>query len=333
MSELATIDTRNVGRALIVADALAQEDEQRRLLGEYVARHMQEDTDYGVIPGTKNKTLLKPGAEKLTSLFRCVPQFVIEEKIENWETGLFFYRFSCHIVTLDGGNAVAEGVGSCSSYESRYRWRNADRACPECGKAAIKRSKFPPRNAPHEPPGWYCFDKAGGCGANFPHDADVIVSQVTGRVQNPDLADCANTVLKIAKKRSHVDASIALARCSDIFTQDMEDFQTHEVEQPRQAAPRPAANGYAECPKGMRTEPSAEPDPLAPWAKWLNDEPDMPMMNAKLAEFWPIPKGPFRANVWGMLKEYATDHRWEYDPSGKFVPMHASNPDADDTPF
>ncbi len=230
MSALATIERTN-GRAMIVADAIAQEGEQRKLLGAYVAQQMTEGTDFGVIPGTKNKTLLKPGAEKLTTLFRCVPRFVIEEKIENWETGLFFYRFSCHIETVEGGSVVAEGVGSCSTYESRYRWRNGDRKCPHCGAAAILKSK--------KGDGWFCWGKKGGCGANFEANDESITGQQTGRVQNPDLADCANTVLKMAKKRAHVDAAIALARCSDMFTQDAEDFSGVSDPEPQQTKPEP----------------------------------------------------------------------------------------------
>lgn len=263
MSAALATTERGTGRAMIVADALTQEGEQRKLLGEYVAKHMQEDTDYGIIPGTKNRTLLKPGAEKLTTLFRCVPRFVVEEKIENWETGLFFYRFACHIETLDGGNVVAEGVGSCNSYEGRYRWRNADRKCPECGAAAIMRSKFPPRENPSLAPGWYCFSKKGGCGAQFTAEDEAITGQATGRVQNPDLADCANTVLKMAKKRAHVDAAIALARCSDIFTQDVEDFAGGH-EEPEQPAAR---NGKYD----PRTIPSVKSgDDLKPPIRSIN---------------------------------------------------------------
>lgn len=232
-TELATVQRNGTG-AMLVADVLAQEGEQRNLLGEFVAKHMTENSDYGVIPGTKNKTLLKPGAEKLTTIFRCVPRFVIEEKIENWESGLFYYRFSCHIVTLADGNVVAEGVGSCSTYESRYRWRTANRVCPACGADAILRSKHPPRDNPHAAPGWFCWNKKGGCGANFAADDIAVTGQASGRVQNPDLCDCANTVLKMAKKRAHVDAAIALARCSDIFTQDVEDFSEAPREEPQQ---------------------------------------------------------------------------------------------------
>jgi hypothetical protein len=221
---------RATAGALIVADVLDQEAQQRALLGQYVAHHMTEGTDYGVIPGTKNRTLLKPGAEKLTQLFRCIPRFVVEDKIENWETGHFHYRFSCQIVTQADGAVVAEGVGSCSTYESRYRWRNADRKCPSCGKAAIIKGKAEYGG------GWLCFKKKDGCGAKFDDGDQAVEGQSAGRVQNPDIIDCVNTVLKIAKKRALVDAAIALARCSDIFTQDVEDFaDAHPVA----AAPAP----------------------------------------------------------------------------------------------
>lgn len=224
--ELVKVVEPVAGRALIAADALHQEEEQRNLLGRYIQTQMQEGTDYGVIPGTKNKTLLKPGAEKLTQLFRCVPRYTIEEKIEDWQTGLFFYRFRCEIVTQADRLTVAEGVGSCSTYESRYRWRNADRTCPACGKSAIIKGKAEYGG------GYLCFKKKDGCGAKFNDNDPAITDQPTGRVQNPDLCDQANTVLKMAKKRALVDASISLARCSDIFTQDAEDMHYPEPARP-----------------------------------------------------------------------------------------------------
>ena len=288
-TELATVQRNGTG-AMLVADVLAQEGEQRNLLGEFVAKHMTENSDYGVIPGTKNKTLLKPGAEKLTTIFRCVPRFVIEEKIENWESGLFYYRFSCHIVTLADGNVVAEGVGSCSTFESRYRWRTANRVCPACGADAILRSKHPPRDNPHAEPGWFCWNKKGGCGANFAADDIAVTGQASGRVQNPDLCDCANTVLKMAKKRAHVDAAIALARCSDIFTQDVEDFSESPREEPQQnnrnghSDPRniPGVKSGADLKQPMRRPLPGEREMLAAttvaeleaaWkaTKWNND--------------------------------------------------------------
>lgn len=321
MSELATIE-RSGGRAMIVADALTQESEQRKLLGEYIAKHMHEGTDYGIIPGTQRKnadgsnaptpkTLLKPGAEKLTQLYRTIPKYTLEDKIENWDTGLFYYRYVCRIVLqADEEVSVAEGVGSANSYESRYRWRKADRACPACGANAIKRSKYPPRNNPTAQPGWYCYDKAGGCGANYDADDASITGQTAGRVQNPDILDTVNTVLKIAKKRALVDAAIALARCSDIFTQDVEDFHGDDHESQR-------GNYDPRTVPGVKS--GADLDQYARWRTFFNDQPDLAKVNAMVPEWKGLSREASngerapRAVVWSMFKDYAANRGWSFD--------------------
>lgn len=214
-------------RAMIMAQSLKEDTEQRALVKQYVAQHMAEGTDYGVIPGTKNHTLLKPGAEKLTDLFRCTPVFEILNKVEDWDKGLFHYEFRVRITSRDNGTVLAEGYGSANSREGRYRWRNAHRKCPACGKEAIFKSKFPPRDQPNLAPGWYCHKKAGGCGEQFSAGDDSVESQTEGKVENDDIYTLVNTILKMAKKRALVDGAIALARCSDIFTQDVEDMPDH----------------------------------------------------------------------------------------------------------
>jgi hypothetical protein len=45
------------------------------------------------------------------------------------------------------------------------------------------------------------------------------------RVEHDNPADYFNTVLKIAKKRAHVDAILTATAASDIFTQDAEDIR------------------------------------------------------------------------------------------------------------
>ena len=64
--------------------------------------------------------------------------------------------------------------------------------------------------------------KKGGCGAKFGDGDHSIEGQSSERVENPDAADLDNTILKMAKKRSLVDAAISLVRCSDMFTQDVD---------------------------------------------------------------------------------------------------------------
>ncbi len=228
MSELAVaeVTTRAVAaRPLLNRAILQQETEQRNLLGEYVKTNMVENTDYGVIPGTKNRTLLKPGAEKLIDLFRCTPEYEFIEKIEDFDKPMFHYLIHCKVVSRESGVVIAEGFGSCNSREGKYRWRMEDRKCPKCGMPAIKKSKFPPREDPTADPGWYCHAKASGCGANFSSGDQTIEAQSQGRVENDDVATVVNTILKMAKKRAAVDAAISLARCSDMFTQDAEDFE------------------------------------------------------------------------------------------------------------
>lgn len=244
------------GRPLLSKEVLVEEGQQRQLLMAYVKGHMVEDEDYGVIPGTKRKTLLKPGAEKLTDLFRCKPEFEIVTRIEDFDRPLFHYVFRCRIVSRETGQVVAEGFGSCSSHEKKYRWKTGDRACPNCGQATILRSKYPPRDNPTAKPGWYCFANKGGCGVNFAADDPAIVGQTTGRVENPDAADFVNTILKMAKKRAHVDAAISLARCSDMFTQDAEDFDdSPAAEQYRE----PQATSHQSPPPPAPKQPHPDP--------------------------------------------------------------------------
>ena len=44
------------------------------------------------------------------------------------------------------------------------------------------------------------------------------------QVENPDIADVYNTVLKIAKKRAHIDATLTVTGAADLFTQDLIDI-------------------------------------------------------------------------------------------------------------
>lgn len=50
------------------------------------------------------------------------------------------------------------------------------------------------------------------------------------RYKNQDAANIANTILKMAKKRGLVDATLSATRASGLFTQDLEDMETERVE-------------------------------------------------------------------------------------------------------
>ena len=199
---------------------------RRGALVGFVQGIMIKGADYGAVPGTDKPTLLKPGAEKLTTFFGLAPVFVSERIVEEFgddgREPLFFYRYRCELYRM--GTLVGSGIGSCNSRESKYRYRNGQRVCPECQKAAIARSKYPPRNQPNAEPGWYCNGKGGGCGAQFDATDRRITDQIVGKVPNPDIADLVNTIDKMAQKRALIAAVLIAVNASEFFTQDVEDM-------------------------------------------------------------------------------------------------------------
>lgn len=190
---------------------------QIQVIQQVMKDAMVKDTHYGVVPGCGDKpTLLKAGAEKLCLTFRLAPTYVVTKT--DLGHGHREYEVRCTLTHIPTGNVFGEGVGICSSHESKFRYRKAERVCPACGKDTIIKGKQEYGG------GWLCFAKKGGCGAKFKDDDDSITSQQVGRVDNPDIADVFNTILKMAKKRAHVDAVLTATAASDIFAQDLEDL-------------------------------------------------------------------------------------------------------------
>ena len=198
--------------------------ERYNTITEFVSRVLRRDVDYGTIPGTEKLTLLKPGAEKLTTFFGLSTRFEIIERIEDW-TGaehegepFFYYLYRCQLYR--GDLLVAEADASCNSRETKYRYREAQRVCPACSQAAIIKGREEYGG------GWLCFKKKGGCGAKFPNGDAAIESQQTGRIFNPDIADQVNTIQKMSQKRALVAATLLAVNASEFFTQDVEDIMT-----------------------------------------------------------------------------------------------------------
>lgn len=215
-----------------VKDALLAYQAKKELIEHIFQGPTKENpggVDYGTVPGSSKPTLLKAGAEKATSFFGLAPRFTDAEVINDW-TGenhggepFFYYRRTCNLYR--GSTLIVSVDGSCNSWEKKYRYRGGERVCPSCGKSAIKKSKFPPRNKElGSTPGWYCFDKAGGCGAEFAANDPAITEQQLGQVKNPDVADLVNTILKMADKRALVAATLIATGLSEYFTQDVEDY-------------------------------------------------------------------------------------------------------------
>ena len=185
---------------------------------QFVKEYMVEGEDYGLIPGVAKKVLLKPGADKLCELYGLADEYEVTQRVEDWDKGLFDYETKCILTSKVTQAFVSSGLGSCNSYETKYRWRDSKRLCPTCGKDSIIKGKAEYGG------GWICFAKKGGCGGKFAESDQNIVGQTVGRTQNEDIADAKNTILKMSKKRSKIDATLSATRSSGLFTQDVEEW-------------------------------------------------------------------------------------------------------------
>src|SRR5579863_4222291 len=160
---------------------------------------------------------------------------------------LFDYEVECSLISKRSGQLVATGLGSCNSFEGKYRWREQQRKCPTCGKEAIIKGKAEYGG------GFLCWKKKDGCGAKFEEDDDAITGQPAGKVQNEDIPTLKNTILKMAKKRAKVDAVLSATRSSGLFTQDIEDWSSSpdESEGSKQEAKLVADKKLREAAKGQ----------------------------------------------------------------------------------
>jgi len=238
---------------------VAQAIERKGMINQFIGGVLRESEDYGTIPGAgTKKVLLKPGAEKLCSIFGLSVTYAEDKIIEDW-TGadhggepLFYYSYRCQLSR--GDRFMGEAIGSCNSWESkyRYRWIGEDQAktqfTPEQLAALPKRggvtTKFEPNFAldKKETTGqyakpaeyWAAFEAAiqAGTAKNVRKKLgkkefdgwEMTMDQTQYRIPNPEISDVINTCQKMGQKRALVAAVLVVTNCSDSFTQDIEDF-------------------------------------------------------------------------------------------------------------
>lgn len=186
---------------------------------------MKEDVHYGKIPGTDKPTLLQPGAQKIGLMFRLAPSF--KEEVIDLPNNHREVRVTCTL-TSPNGALVGQGVGVCSTMESKYRYRGND---VEFTDVPVPKSFWEDRNNEvlagllNQAQGTSYTGKQVQAKKN---DSNQWVVCIKGeKKENPDIADTHNTVLKMAAKRAHVHAILAATGASDMFTQDVEDMQSH----------------------------------------------------------------------------------------------------------
>lgn len=163
--------------------------------------NLKEGHDYGVIPGTPKPSLFKPGGEKVCMLFGINPEYELFSCTEDYKSEFFSYNIKCTL--YKNGQPVAQGVGSCNSKEKKYRYITVW----EIPEGYVGQSE----------------QITTGDG------------EIKYRIENNDSCSLVNTILKMAKKRAFVDATLQVASLSEVFTQDVEDMQDF-MKQEQQAA-------------------------------------------------------------------------------------------------
>lgn len=200
---------------------------QVNLIQEVMRAVMKENVHYGIIPNCQKPSLWKPGAEVLFATFRVAVDPAVED-LSNFDEARF--RVIAR-ATSNHGLQLGSAMGEASSSEEKYKWREV--VCDEEWDATAEDQRR------HK---W----KRGKQGAWS-------IRQVRTQI-----ADCRNTILKMAAKRASVALALQVTAASDIFTQDIEDVpeEVRESVTDDVAAPEP-------LPTEIRKKESPQPVPAA----------------------------------------------------------------------
>jgi len=178
-------------------------EQRQQALWKLMAEAMEKGVDYGKTPGCGDKpSLFKPGSEKVLAMFQLAVDPMVEDLCPLGGGAYDEFRVRVHVTVKNNSRFVGKGVGECSSWEEKYKWRKAVTDGEYDHMAAIDpslvRVKF---------------------GKDWQSKKEYQVKQV--RVPT---ADIANTVVKMGKKRAQIDATLTSTAASAIFSQDLEDM-------------------------------------------------------------------------------------------------------------
>lgn len=205
-------------------------------LQEFFKEIMVKDEDFGVVPGTQKPTLYKPGAEKLCELYGFAAHVKSKEEEREFDSGYYRVCYTLQLIHRSSGIIVGEGVGECSTFESKYRYR------------WVSESKVPTHLEKQDllfelKDDWKDGQKTGNTYKQY-------------RIPNEDLFSQWNTVLKMAYKRAYVGLTLQCTRSSGIFTQEeaeMDEFANVPEEDRKKAKGRTASANSGRSQTGAAT--------------------------------------------------------------------------------
>lgn len=320
-TEIEVIDTQTLGRRDQWAGAALRGLDARREREAIVKEILREGHDYGTVPGCGDKpALLKPGAEKIADALSLYPDYEELDKIQDFTNRVWFYRYRCRLRQRGSDLVMSTGIGSCNSEAAKYKYRDAQRLCPTCGKPAIIKGREEYGG------GWLCFQRKGGCNAKFADNDPKITDQTVGQVENPDIASIVNTVDKMAQKSSFVAACLNLG-FSEQFTQDVDDNPQAFESQHSQSQQQTEQAQQIKCPEcagpmwdNRATKKGKQPDykckdKSCNKAVWLNSESNSSDTNRRVM-------AQSAADAFKLLNEAGDDPQWTPRSADDFVAKH-----------
>jgi hypothetical protein len=170
-----------------------------------MAESMEKQVDYGKTPGCGDKpSLFKAGSEKILAMFQLAVDPLVEDLCPLGAGAYDEFRVRVHVTVkeIKSGRFVGKGVGECSSWEEKYKWRRA-----------VNDAEFDYLKAENPELVRTKFSKGYNGKADYQ----------TKQVRVPT-ADIANTIVKMGKKRAQIDATLTATAASAIFSQDLEDM-------------------------------------------------------------------------------------------------------------
>jgi len=252
-----SLDNKFQAKPSMVMPAMNSEEFSARLsaIKKFVSEQLEEgiENDYGILPSTKKKTLLQPGAQKFERFFGLTTESILVEStvdpfgsILGTAQPFYYYRYETKV--FKDGILIHVGHGSANSQESKwgYKWVDIELFGNQSTEGLVTRtsrkSAFVFQIEKAETTGQYAkpqeywdeFNEAIKNGTAKKIEMETKrgmqpaweIGSTQVRVANDDVSSQTNTIQKIAKKRSYVDGIIYACAISDLFTQDMEDFDT-----------------------------------------------------------------------------------------------------------
>jgi hypothetical protein len=199
---LATIDDPS---SIMTVESLVAHAQR---IQDAIRLRMREGEHYGVIPGTHKKSLYQAGAQVIASMFRFSWKFTIETVDYPGEHREV--RAKCALFTAHG-NDLAERESSCTTKETKYRYRSEN-------TGALVPADY-----------WKTRDMALLGGKEFSTRKVDGKWMIFHTEPTSNLADHYNTVLSMAQKRAFVAAVIAATAAADAFAPDPADDRSEET--------------------------------------------------------------------------------------------------------